>query len=85
MESSSDGHQPLTYMVCMLYVAYIVTHPGRWEVVGVSCKAAVFSSTLALCRPFDLEWWYWLTLTGLFLGCAFRWSVGSLNELGLVV
>eukprot|EP00731_Ephydatia_muelleri_P028261 Em0019g1134a len=31
-------------------------------------------------EPFDLEWWYWLALSGLFLGCAF-----SVKWVGLFV
>ena len=28
---------------------------------------------LSVYRAFDLEWWYWLALSGMFIGCAFRY------------
>ena len=30
------------------------------------------SVLVPLPRSFDLEWWYWLGLSGMFIGCAFR-------------
>ena len=52
----------------------------RREYVLLSyCACLVIYSHAFVCfcsctcnRSFDLEWWYWLSLSGMFIGCAFR-------------
>lgn len=56
----------------------------RKEYVLLSYCAYLMSGHLLTCilvflfmyirRSFDLEWWYWLSLSGMFIGCAFRWT-----------